>query len=324
MIIVTGGLGFIGFNLIKKLNQKNTKEIIIVDDLKKKNKNINNSKNLKKIKYEKVIDFRDSIRELKKIKREIKCIFHNGANSNTTCWDAKDIMEKNYIYSKNLLNFATKNKIDFIYASSASVYGNNGRVLIEDPLNLYAVSKLIFDNYVKDFISNNKKKNSKVIGLRYFNVYGPYEDHKTNMSSPVLSFVNQIKKKRQIKLFGSTKNVNFKKFTRDFIHIDDICNINYKFYSSKKKINGIYDVGSGVSTSFYKIALILKKWYKQNKSLNIKIKIINFPKNLKNFYQFYTKSKNLKIKTIFKNYKFIKISKGVEGYSKFLENLKND
>ncbi|MDC3161062.1 FAD-dependent oxidoreductase, partial [Candidatus Pelagibacter sp.] len=199
-----------------------------------------------KIKFEDYLGFlKKNKLKFKKIKREIKCIFHNGANSNTTCWDAKDIMEKNYIYSKNLLNFATKNKIDFIYASSASVYGNNGRVLIEDPLNLYAVSKLIFDNYVKDFISNNKKKNSKVIGLRYFNVYGPYEDHKTNMSSPVLSFVNQIKKKRQIKLFGSTKNVNFKKFTRDFIHIDDICNINYKFYSSKKKINGIYDVGSG-------------------------------------------------------------------------------
>ncbi len=321
MIAVTGGLGFIGFNLIKKLNQKNIKDIIIIDDLKTKK---NNKKNLKEIKYKEIIDFRNSIKKLKNSRKKIRCIFHNGANSDTSCWDAKDIIEKNYIYSKNLLNFATKNKIDFIYASSASVYGNNGRVLTEDPLNLYAVSKLIFDNYVKNFISNNKKNFSKVIGLRYFNVYGPHEDHKTNMSSPVLSFVNQIKKNRQIKLFGSTKNVNFKKFTRDFVHVDDICNINYMFYSSKKKFNGIYDVGSGVSTSFYKIAIILKKWYKQNKSFNIKIKIINFPNNLKNFYQFYTKSKNLKIKKIFKNYQFIKITKGVVGYSRFLENVKND
>ncbi len=320
MIAVTGGLGFIGFNLIKKLNQKNIKDIIIIDDLKTKK---NNKKNLKELKYKEIIDFRNSIKKLKNSKKKIRCIFHNGANSDTSCWDAKDMFEKNYIYSKNLLDFALKNKTDFIYASSASVYGNN-KNLNEDPLNLYAISKLIFDNYVRELFKKKKKLPIKLIGLRYFNVYGPFEYHKINMSSPILTFFKQAKKNSEIKIFDSIDNINFKKFTRDFVHVNDIVNINYEFYFLKKKVYGIFDLGSGSTVSFYKIALMLKKWFKDNMEANVKIKKIRFPQHLKNFYQFYTKSSNKKINQYFKNYKFIKINKGILDYSNFLKKYNND
>lgn len=319
MIVITGGIGFIGYNLIKKLNEKKIYEIIVVDNLEGKKKNL---PNLRFLKYKKIIDFRSSIKELELYKSKIKCIFHNGANSDTSCWDAKDIIEKNYTFSKTLLKFALKNKVDFIYASSASIYGNNGAILKEDPLNLYAISKTIFDNYVKELIKSKNNFPIKIVGLRYFNVYGPYENHKTNMSSPIMTFYNQYKKEGKIKLFGSSNSINYKDFTRDFVHVKDICNINYLIYLSKKKILGIFDLGSGHTVSFYRIALIMKSWIKKNKKLNLKIQTIKFPDHLKNFYQFYTKSKNLKIKRLFKDYKFIKIEKGISEYLHFLEKNK--
>tara|TARA_B110000971_G_scaffold221948_1_gene271794 strand:- start:4752 stop:5702 length:951 start_codon:yes stop_codon:yes gene_type:complete len=314
MIVVTGGLGFIGFNLIKKLNSNNITNIVIVDDLQNKH---NNHKNIKKIKFLKIIDYRTSVSKLENIKKKIICIFHNGANSDTTCWDSKDIIEKNYTYSKTLFKFAIKKKIDFIYASSASVYGND-KHYAEDPLNLYACSKLLFDNFIKNFIKLKKKISIKIVGLRYFNVYGPYEDHKHNMSSPILTFFNQAKKNKEIKLFDSTNQIKFDKYSRDFIYVNDVVNINYKFFLLKKKVNGIFDIGSAKSTSFHIIATEIKKSFLIKKKFNIKLTRVKFPSKLKNFYQFYTKSNNKNFSKIFKNYKFVKINDGINDYLHYL------
>ena len=171
------------------------------------------------------------------------------------------MFEKNYEYSKDLFSLALKNKINFIYASSASIYGNSKKNQIEEPLNFYAVSKLIFDNYVRNIIKQ-KKISFKIIGLRYFNVYGPFENHKKKMSSPIMSFFNQADKTSEIKIFGSINKINFKKYKRDFIYIDDVVSIIFKLYKSKKKYNEIFDLGSGISNSFYSIAIIMKNWFK--------------------------------------------------------------
>lgn len=229
MIIVTGGLGFVGFNLVKKLNKNNHTDIVIVDDLNNKKKNL---KNISQIKFSTIIDYRKSINYLSKLKKKIKCIFHNGAITDTTYWNGKIILEQNYFYSKNLLNFALQKRIDFIYASSASVYSSEVKSSIEDPLNMYAITKYLFDSYVRQLIVK-KSLPIKLIGFRYFNVYGPYEFHKLNMSSPIMAFYKQIKQNKVIKIFGSLKNKNYKSYTRDFVHVEDVVNINYLFFKKK-------------------------------------------------------------------------------------------
>ena len=314
MIIVTGGLGFIGFNIIKKFNSNNISNLIIVDDLKNKNNLINKDK----IKFKKIIDYRVSLKYIYNNRKKIKYIFHNGANSDTSCWDAIDMFEKNYEYSKNLFSLALKNEINFIYASSASIYGNSKKNQIEEPLNLYAASKLMFDNYVRNIIKQ-KKISFKIIGLRYFNVYGPFENHKKKMSSPIMTFFNQANKISAIKIFGSINKINYKQYKRDFIYIDDVVSIIFKLYKSKRKYNEIFDLGSGISNSFYSIAIIMKNWFKIYKKKNIKIKITRFPKLYENRYQFYTRSNNKLLKKYFKNYKFISLKSGINKYLNYLD-----
>ena len=193
MIVITGGCGFIGSNLVKYFNQQGRTDIIVVDDLADGRK-IANVADCDIADY---YDKDDFMRQLEQgMAPKVSAIFHQGACSATTEWDGRFMMDVNYQYSKRLLHYAIEHELPFLYASSASVYGG-GQYFVEarsyeKPINLYAASKFLFDQYVRRLLSEACVR-SQVVGLRYFNVYGPREQHKGSMSSVAFHFNQQVK-----------------------------------------------------------------------------------------------------------------------------------
>lgn len=305
MIVVTGGLGFIGYNLIKKLNSKGYHEIIIVENIYSTRSLDIKLNRLKKIKFVDLIDREDFISNLSSF-RNVECIFHLGACTNTTEKDFNYLFYNNYQFTKNLIDFCS-DSIKLIYSSSASVYGNKYFAVNEesqpDPLNYYAYSKFLADNY---FLNCIKKKNkTRIVGLRYFNVYGPYEENKGNMSSVVFKFFHQLKKDGKLYLFEGSEN-----FRRDFIYVEDVVDINLFFMTNE--YSGIYNCGTGKSYSFVDIARIMI-----DKMGFGSIEFIPFPKELKNQYQEFTQADNSKLLSITKM-NFTDIEEGIERYLKYL------
>jgi ADP-L-glycero-D-manno-heptose 6-epimerase len=335
-ILLTGGLGFIGFNLALALNSLGFSNLIIVDNIFNKDEydNLNKIK-IKRLAKLKFINYFQKETFLELIKNEnlltkynlnkIGFIFHQGACTNTLEKDLNYLIKNNFEYSKELLNFSRKFSIPMIYASSASVYGNSIKRskkfynYFYNPLNNYALSKFLFDNYVI-----NQDLENVVIGLRYFNVYGFYEEHKGFMASVIFHFFNQILKDSTIKIFEGSKD-----FYRDFIFVDDVVKVNIFLFKiiiengNLKELSGIYDCGTSKPVSFLNVANIVKNYIK--KKLNkddVYIKEIEFPKELKNKYQIFTKANNKKLIEIFKKYnidfKFTSIYKGVKKYIDYL------
>ena len=310
MIIITGGLGFIGSNILSKLNQKKNKDILLVDTPNKEK--LNNVKNLN---YADIIEKKKFLKNLYQNKyKNIDYILHQGACTDTQESNLDYLIYNNYEYSKKILQFSNNNNINFVYASSASIYGNDKKIMKENkPLvekkikNYYALSKLMFDKYVID----NKKKIKCAIGLRYFNVYGPNEYHKKNMSSPVLTFYNQIKRDNICKVFGKYDGFDKGEHTRDFIHIDDVVDIN--IWASKKKFVDVINVGTGISSSFNSVANIIIKNLKKGK-----IEYVNFPNQFKGKYQSFTKANISKLRKLGYKKRLTDIDEGISKYLKIL------
>lgn len=284
MIIVTGGAGFIGSNLIEAFNKKGIQDILVVDHLRKglKVKNLTNKgfvDCLDKVEFRRLITQGE-------FPYKAEAIFHQGACSDTTETDADYLMDNNFNYSKLLLHYALERKIPFIYASSAAVYGcaknfQEDSKENEVPLNLYGVSKLLFDNYVRTLLPSIK---STVVGLRYFNVYGPYEQHKGKMASIIYQLYKQFMNSNEINLFEGTDGFDHGEQRRDFIHVDDVVNANLFFLKHAFK-NGIYNVGTGKSRSFNDVANIILSIKKTGK-----INYIPFPPSLRGKYQSFTEA----------------------------------
>lgn len=315
MIIVTGGAGFIGSNLVKALNNNGEEDILIVDHLSKDKK----YKNLIDIKFFDYIDKEDFIKNIisgKFDNEEIKAIFHLGACTNTMNYDVGYMVLNNYEYSKTLLNFCLKKNISFIYASSASVYGNgkNGfieREECETAINPYAFSKLLFDRYVRKILHKAK---SQVVGLRYFNVFGPKEFHKGKMASVIYQLYYQLKKTGVINLFKGIDGYEDGEQKRDFIYVDDVAKVNLFFYNHSDK-NGIFNCGTGNAMTFNFLA---KKLIEENKKGVIKY--IDFPEELKDKYQNFTKAELSKLLKAEYKQGFISLEKAIEEYYNYLEN----
>jgi ADP-L-glycero-D-manno-heptose 6-epimerase len=277
MIVVTGGAGFIGSNIIYYLNKKGLTDIVVVDNISNTNKYLN----IAKLDYMDYIDKKDFLSILPKLGK-IDMIIHQGACSSTIENDGYYMLNNNYEYSKELLNHCISNRIKFLYASSASVYGNGLNGFSENrdnesPLNVYAFSKYLFDNYVRQIIKGGDTS-IPITGLRYFNVFGYQETHKESMASVVFHFAKQIQEYNKIKLFEGSKD-----FIRDFIFIDDVIKVLNHFINHD--ISGIYNCGTGQSRSFYDIARIMK-----DKSNGAEIEFVPFPEHLVGKYQKYTEA----------------------------------
>lgn len=308
MIIVTGGAGFIGSNIVKGLNDRGITNILVVDDLKEGTK----FKNLAALEIADYLDKDDFLRKIEQndsFGQDIEGIFHEGACSTTTEWDGRYMMENNYEYSKKLLQYCLDRGVNFIYASSAAIYGS-GLVFKEErqyekPLNVYGYSKHLFDQYVR---RHTEHARSQVVGLRYFNVYGPNEDHKGSMASVAFHLNNQLKEKGIIKLFEGCDGYGNGEQRRDFIYVDDIVSVNLWFLDNPQK-SGIYNVGTGRSQSFNDVAKGVLNWYQKGE-----LEYIPFPEHLKGRYQSFTEADISALRSIGYSAPFHTVEEGVKKY----------
>jgi len=308
MIIVTGSNGFIGSNLITQLNDIGENEIIAVDD----HSNADLKNNIAHCKISESLGINDFIKKIKSGSLDgmnIKAIFHQGACSNTMEWDANFLLENNYAYSKTLLNFAETNKIPFIYASSAAVYGSGIEFKElkenEGPINLYGYSKYLFDQLVRTRI---KSTTSQIVGMRYFNVYGPNEQHKGTMASVAYHLNKQLQDDYVVRLFEGSGGYDDGEQRRDFIYIDDIVKVNLWFLRNPN-ISGIFNVGTGKSQTFNEVAEAVIDWNKKGS-----IKYIPFPKKLEDSYQSFTEADIASLREAGYKEEFLNVSDGVKKY----------
>lgn len=273
MIIVTGGAGFIGSNIIKGLNDLGIDDILVVDNIGTSNKYLN----LNGLKFKDILHKDDFLQRLGQFEH-VETVFHQGACSSTTETDGNYMLRNNYEYTKSMLKACVNWKSKLIYASSASVYGNgeNGfveKVECEYPLNVYASSKWLFDNYLRNSFA---KLEIPVVGLRYFNVYGPQENHKGSMASVAYHFFKQIQEGGKMKLFEGSET-----FLRDFVYVEDAVKVNLFFLENT--ISGIFNCGTGEARSFLDMAKVF-----QGLNPGSDIEFVPFPDHLKGKYQTYT------------------------------------
>ena len=305
MIVVTGGAGFIGSNIVKGLNDLGRKDILVVDDLTDGTK-FANLADLDIADYMDKDEFISAIVSGENL--DIEVIFHQGACSSTTEWDGKFMMENNYNYSKDLLHYCLDFDIPFLYASSAATYGGRSDNFIEDrvyekPLNVYGYSKFLFDQYVRKILPN---ANSQICGFRYFNVYGPRENHKGSMASVAYHLNEQITKGEKPKLFAGSDN-----FRRDFIYVGDVVEVNLWFW--KNKVSGIFNCGTGRAESFQSVADAVLDYHKKGE-----IDYIPFPEHLKGRYQSFTQAELTKFRKTGCPIEFKTVSQGTTEYMQWL------
>ena len=312
IIIITGASGFIGSCVVHHLNEKGLSNLVLVDDLKnEKWKNLVGKSFLDIIPKEKLFDF------LQGREQEIEAIIHLGACSSTICRDENYLFENNYKFSQRLCEYALTNDQRFIYASSAATYGDGKLGFLDDenqiesfrPINMYAYSKQLFDLWAK-----KEKVLDKIVGLKYFNVFGPNEYHKGPMASMILKLMDKVKKDGYITLFKSNDPKNFKdgEQKRDFIYVKDAVQMTCLLIEEAfKDISGIFNIGSGKATTWNDLAKALFQALKKP----VKIKYIDMPKELDKQYQNFTQADMSKFNIRFKDkYKITNIEDAVLDY----------
>ena len=316
MIIVTGGAGLIGSNIVASLNARGISDIIVVDHL----KNGLKMRNLADLNIQDYLDRDDFIQRLLNGTGfgKVDTVFHLGACSSTTEWDGKFIMRNNFEYSKVLFCWCQQQRAQYLYASSASVYGlgDNGfreERACEKPINMYAFSKFQFDQYVRSQLA---KTQTQVVGLRYFNVYGAREAHKGSMASTPFHFNNQILANGVARLFEGTDGYLSGEQQRDFVYVKDCVNVNLWFLDHPGK-SGIFNVGTGRAQTFNDVANAVLAWHSK-RGRQGQINYIPFPENLKGAYQNYTQADISALRIAGFEREFHTVEQGVTEYLDFL------
>jgi len=286
MIVVTGGAGFIGSAFVSKLNQENISNIIIIDELGPSDK----WKNLAGKIFSDYLhkDIFVALLEENKLPK-LDAIIHMGANSSTTERNVVHLMENNYRYSRRLAEWSMKNKVRFIYASSAATYGN-GELGFSDedevseklhPLNAYGYSKQLFDLW-----AIQSKAIDKIAGIKFFNVFGPNEYHKGEMKSLVYKAYYQIQQQGIVKLFKSYKpEYKDGEQMRDFVYIKDCIDVLWWLLNSPS-VNGIYNLGTGKARSWNDLV----KAIFATLNLSPNIEYIEMPESIRTAYQYHTEA----------------------------------
>ncbi len=314
-IIVTGGAGFIGSAIVWALNQRGIENILVSDYLDKSQK----FKNLTALRFD---DYIEADVLLNKINNQasslddIKYVFHLGACSSTTELDARYLIQNNYEYTKSISNWTLNHtNARFIYASSAATYGDgtNGMIdseeIIDDlrPLNMYAYSKQLFDLYAK----KNRFLN-KIVGIKYFNIFGPNEYHKDDMRSVVNKAFHQIKSNGSVQLFKSyNSEYNDGEQMRDFLYVKDAVNMTL-YLAEEANANGLYNLGSGDARTWKDLVIPIF----ETVGMKTNIEFIDMPESLKLKYQYYTCANISKIKKLGYKCEITPLNNAVSDYVK--------
>ena len=294
MIIVTGGFGFIGSNLIQAMMKQGLHSVVVVDDLTDGRKFIN-------LATTPISDYVDKTQFFKWVDEidpsAVNAVFHLGACSDTTEWDGKFMMENNFQFSKDLFEWCCAGSVPLFYASSASVYGLGDRGFSEDlncerPINVYGFSKWCFDNYVR---TNLSRCEASCIGFRFFNVFGPNEQHKSKMASVLRHWFFQAEDTDEISIFGEYGGVDAGEHQRDFVSVNDCVSILMEALQLSP-FAGILNLGSGVATSYNELGQLVITWFTQNMGTRPQIRYVQFPASLRGAYQTFTKSDMTKLR----------------------------
>lgn len=335
-IIVTGAAGFIGANNVLALNKRGLTDIIAVDNLDKAEK-FHNLVECQIADYFDKRDFIELVRQGKIAKPE--AIFHQGACSDTMETDGRYIMENNYRYTLTLFEWAQELGIPFIYASSAATYGAKTTFVedprFEGPLNIYGYTKFLFDQVLRQRMAKGAVK-APVIGLRYFNVYGPHEQHKGRMASVAFHQFFQFRRDGYVKLFEGCLGYGNGEQERDFVYVDDVIAVNLHFFD--KPVTGIYNCGTGHAQPFNDVSLgvvnALRKHAGENEMTLQEavdaglIRYIAFPESLKGKYQAYTQANLEKLRAAGCDVQFRLVREGTADYVDYLlkryPNAEND
>ncbi len=316
MYIVTGGAGFIGSNLVHELNHAGIADILVVDNLADARKSLN-LHGARFVDYMDKHEFRRALASGSLGLPRVEAILHQGACSNTLVDDGVYMMDNNFTYSKEVLRYAVKMNAPLVYASTAAVYGLSGPGKFsptpanEKPLNVYGFSKLVFDHYVRDLFRRGAVPTT-VVGLRYFNVYGPREAHKGRMASVIHHFSKQILETGKVRLFAASGGYADGEQRRDFVYVRDLCRLNLFFAGigvapkDRKKYHAIVNAGAGVSRTFNEVARALMAVHGQ-----VPVEYIPFPQDLDARYQHFTEADLHALRETGCEYKFTPLEEGV-------------
>ncbi|MFH2034552.1 MAG: ADP-glyceromanno-heptose 6-epimerase [Candidatus Margulisiibacteriota bacterium] len=316
MIILTGGAGFIGSSFLSKLNLERITDILVVDELgdKIKDKNLNNKSYLDYVDKD---DFVESINRGNPLK-DVRAVFHIGACSSTTVFDVAYLTKNNFEYSKILAKWSLDKNIPFYYASSAATYGDGSQGFSDademipklKPLNPYGNSKQAFDLWVLE----NKLQN-RIVGYKYFNVFGPNEYHKGDMRSVVVKAYEQINKEGKVRLFKSCrKEYKDGEQKRDFIYVKDAIEVMWECYRNPK-IKGIFNLGTGQARTWNDLVNAIFSAVGKKPV----IEYIDMPEEIRDKYQYFTEAKMDKIRLAGLDHKFMSLEDAVKDYAGYLK-----
>jgi ADP-L-glycero-D-manno-heptose 6-epimerase len=319
--VVTGAAGFIGSRLVAALNRRGVNEVIAVDNLQHSAK----FTNLAGCEIADYLDQAELAGALEKLGGTVEAVFHQGACSDTMESDGRYMMENNYAYSRRLLEWCQDEEVPFLYASSAAVYGAGPEFReerrCERPLNVYGYSKFLFDQYARNILQN---KTSQIAGLRYFNVYGPNEQHKGRMASVALHAREQLHAEGRVKLFVGSGGYGDGEQRRDFVYVDDVVAVNL-WLLERRGVSGVFNCGSGRAQSFNRLAVAVINAVNRS-SLTLHdavakglIEYIAFPPQLINKYQSFTEADMSRLRAAGYPGEFMNVEQGVAAYMKEID-----
>ena len=318
--IVTGAAGFIGSRLVRGLNRRGVSEIIAVDNLAHGDK----FRNLADCEIADYLDQGQLAGRLESLEGAVEAVFHQGACSDTLETDGRYMMENNYAYSRRLLDWCQEEEIPLIYASSAAVYGPGPHYReereCERPLNIYGYSKFLFDQVVR---SRLPQRSAPIVGLRYFNVYGPNEWHKGRMASVALHAFEQLHSVGKVKLFAGSDGYRDGEQRRDFIYVDDAVAVNLWFLE-RRGVSGIFNCGTGRAQTFNRLAVaVINAVHGTQATLHDivakgLIEYVPFPPELAGKYQSFTEADLSRLREAGYPGEFVSVEQGVAAYVKEL------
>ena len=324
--IVTGAAGFIGSNLVRALNERGVAKIIAVDNLTRADK----FKNLVDCE---IADYLDKGEFLKRVAAgdfdgEVDAILHEGACSDTMETDGRYMMENNFRYSVDLLDWCMEEDVQFLYASSAATYGGSSVFReereFEAPLNVYGYSKFLFDQIVRQRLP---MATSQIVGFRYFNVYGPRESHKGRMASVAFHHYNQFRADGRVKLFEGCEGYAHGEQKRDFVYVGDVAKVKLHFLDNPQ-LSGIYNLGTGRAQSFNELAAAnvnASRALAGQPALSLEeqraqglIEYVPFPDALRGKYQSFTQADLTRLREAGYEAPFARVEEGVAHYVRWL------